>query len=127
MPIDDCWGRLLEKASGISVASLPQLDLSLFPCSTGEQGSVTKLTEDNLSAAHLFRSAIRSMALNYRWAAGRLPSEVCHRILGSGGLVQKTPLLQADIAELVGLPLEVSSVVEDALTGLMKYAITAVR
>lgn len=125
MTVDECWQRLAEKAARVPIHSLPALDLSLFPCATGEYGNLTGLTENNLSAAQIFRSAIRSMALNYQWAGEILPNEPRYRILASGGLCQKNPILRDDIAELIGLPLILSPVVEDTLNGLMKYALAA--
>ena len=122
MTVHECWARLIDKASKIPIASLPDMDLSIFPCATGERGSVSELTEDNLSAASLFRSAIRSMATNYRWAASRLPGDSFNRVIASGGICQRIPMLRADISELIGLPVVSSPVIEDTLNGLLRYA-----
>jgi sugar (pentulose or hexulose) kinase len=118
----ECWRRLVESAESIQVEGLPQVDLSLFPCATGSEGSVTKLREANLSAAHLFRAALRSMAENYRNASGALPQAHSSKILVSGGLAQKIEILRSDLNHLLKLPIAVSGISEDALNGLLIYA-----
>jgi len=100
-----------------------QCSLSFFPCATGTAGSLFNMREDNLTAGNLFRSALETMADNYKQCADRIdPSRHSQRVVFSGGLAQKSALLRQLIAQRLNLPVREAFHPEDALNGLLVLA-----
>jgi sugar (pentulose or hexulose) kinase len=123
---DEIWSELEALAQPARVgAHSPKMDLSLFPCRTGSEGSVLGLTEENLTPGHLFWAAIQRMTLNFAEAAESLPASTPTQIRASGGLILKSELLRAEASRLMKLPLVLPEISEDVLNGLLIYARTA--
>lgn len=118
----DLWDRLERAAMEVPVTSL-QVDLSFFPGALGECGAITNIREDNFSAAHLFRAAIESMAVNYRHCAERIsPTGNWNRLVFSGGLILKLGTLREAVARRFGCPFRIAKEPEDTLQGLLFLA-----
>lgn len=116
------WRRLLLAAEK-SVDSDLRVDLAF---STGRRGSITNITESNFTAGSLMRSAMREMADKFFSCARRIsPGEEWKRIVFSGGLLQKMPLLRRFVAEKFHVPWRSSPSPEDALNGLLVLALAA--
>ena len=89
---DDGW-RAARKLNA-------QIQLDFFDGPLGSRGSISNITTENLSVGTLFRAAFRNMADNYATCAARLsPERNWDRIVFSGGLAQKLPLLREFILE----------------------------
>ncbi|MCS7023647.1 MAG: FGGY family carbohydrate kinase [Bryobacteraceae bacterium] len=114
----DPWRYALESAAQVRATDL-QANLCFFPGPLGSRGAFTGLTEANLTVGHLFRAAFESMAGNYYQAAGWLDREHFSRMVFSGGLVQKSPLLRDIIVQKFGLPWRTSPTEEDGMMGLL--------
>lgn len=117
------WSTLESLASNVDPKAGPAVNLSLYPCRTGGKGRITGLTEENCSAGHVYRSAIRSMVSNYLKAAGDLPVQGFQRIRGSGGIFAKSGVFRNDVAEAFALPYVIAEHKEESLMGLLKYVL----
>lgn len=115
------WSTLESLASKVDPEAGPAVDLSLYPCRTGSTGWITGLTEENCSAGHIYRSAIRSMVNNYCDAAGGLPVQGFQCIRGSGGVFTKSEVFRNDVTQAFALPYVMAEHKEESLMGLLKY------
>jgi sugar (pentulose or hexulose) kinase len=127
-PQVDAWSYLTRAAEQAAGTDL-RVDLSFYASTTGTSGSIGNIREDNLTAGHLFRAAYENMAENFFTQALRLsPGRDWRRLVFSGGLVQKIPLLHRLIVERFGnpgapAPSRMSPTPEDSLTGLLALAL----
>ncbi len=134
-PRVDAWDYLTRAAEQVAETDL-RVDLSFYASTTGMSGSIRNIREDNLSAGHLFRAAYENIAENFYIQALRLsPGREWRRLVFSGGLVQKIPLLHRLIVERFGspggqaprgrglAPSRMSPTPEDSLTGLLALAL----
>ena len=129
-PQVDPWDYLMRAAEKVAATDL-RVDLSFFASTGGTSGSIHNIREDNLSAGHLFRAAYENMAENFYTHALRLsPGQEWRRLVFSGGLVQKIPLLQRLIVERFSAstpgapaPYRTSPTPEDTLIGLLALAL----
>lgn len=127
-PQFDPWDYLARAAEKVAETDL-RVDLSFYASTTGTSGSIGNIREDNLSAGHLFRASYENMAENFFIQALRLsPGREWRRLVFSGGLVQKIPLLHRLIVERFGAPgaparSRMSPTPEDGLTGLLALAL----
>jgi len=95
-------------------------NLAFFDGPLGSRGSISNITTENLSVGNLFRAAFRNMADNYATCAARLsPDRNWDRIVFSGGLAQKLPLLREFILEKLPGESRLCSSAEDTLLGLL--------
>ena len=118
-PIADPWPLIARAAEGTSDSEL-SMALTFFAGPLGERGRVDGISVDNLTVGGLFRAAFRNMAENYDICSRRIsPQRDWSRIVFSGGLVQKLPLLREFIVERLGSSFRLCPSTEDALFGLM--------
>ncbi len=117
--LDDPWAYITSAAAHVNTPTM-QANLSFFSSACGDAGELRQLVEDELTVGHLFRAAFESMAHSYRTFAHRLsPQAAWRRIVFSGGLVQKTALLQTIICQHFESEYRLSPAQEDTLLGLM--------
>lgn len=118
------WGIIAAKASEASDA--PEVDLSFFPCSTGEMGSIRSIREEHFGAGELFRGAFESMARNYEVALRILvPVGDPPPLVFSGGLSHRLSLLRDLVANRLGCSYRLSPCPEETLLGLLALALAS--
>jgi xylulokinase len=115
------WELIAQKASSLDQVST-RINLSFFPCTTGYEGSIMHLKEEELTLGHLFLAAFRSMAENYGQVAEKLGSDNNDIVVLSGGLVQKLPVLVREIRRAMQRECRLAPCREDALMGLLHLA-----
>lgn len=121
----DPWDYIVQSIASVEHDDL-DVNLSFFDSIGGSSGHIANIREDNLTIGHLFYAAFSSMATNYRHSAQHLaPNESWQRLVYSGGLAQKIPLLRRLINEQFGVPDRLAPSSEDTLTGLMALALVA--
>jgi sugar (pentulose or hexulose) kinase len=100
------------------------VEISFFRSPLGEEGKITHMREENMTVGHLFSAVFKTMAENYHRCALRLsPGQEWDRLVFSGGLVLKVPVLQQAILETFGSPAyRINELKEDTLTGLLILA-----
>jgi xylulokinase len=119
---EDAWRRI-EAA----VAAVPSTDLraaiAFFPGPCGQRGFLENLHEGNLAAGHVFRAVFDSMARNYEACARRIdPGRTARRVVFSGGVARRLPVLRDLTSSALGLPSRLSPHSEDTLFGLLVLA-----
>jgi sugar (pentulose or hexulose) kinase len=120
--VPDPWGYIAEAAAAAPETGL-EADLAFFPCSFGDSGALRHITRDALAVGPLFRAAFNSMAASYDVCAGKLaPTSGLERIVFSGGLARRQPLLRDMITKRLDLPARFSPAEEEALFGLLVLA-----
>ncbi len=113
------WPEIIKAAEAAPDTDL-SANLTFFEGPLGSRGSISNITTENLSVGTLFRAAFRNMAANYATCAARLSSEKnWDRIVFSGGLAQKLPLLRQFILEKLPSESRLCSSAEDTLLGLL--------
>ena len=117
-PVQDPWGQIARLAELADPRDLTA-NLCFFPTPLGERGAITEIREDEISVGHLFRAAFRSMAENYALAARQVAGAGWSRLVFSGGLVQKLPVLQGEILQRLGSAHRFAAHSEDTLMGLL--------
>ncbi|MDX1947668.1 MAG: FGGY family carbohydrate kinase [Pirellulaceae bacterium] len=122
-PEAEIWSLLDSLARNAAPDNL-LVDLSFFPCRTGQMGSFTHIQESSLNWGCIFSAALKAMAENYWTFAARLdPARPWKEVAYSGGLVQKLPLLRERITARFRCRDRVAENSEDALSGLLVYAL----
>jgi sugar (pentulose or hexulose) kinase len=117
--VDKPWPEIVKAAKAAPDTDLAA-NLAFFEGPLGSRGSISNITTENLSIGTLFRAAFRNMAENYALCASRLsPEKSWDRIVFSGGLAQKLPLLREFILERLPGPSRLCSSAEDTLLGLL--------
>lgn len=123
--IEDPWGLIAEAVETTESSDL-EVDLSFFKSRETEAGWIGNIREANLTVGHLFRAAFESMADRYHRFAARLPgAEDVERLVFSGGLAQKLPVLREIIMERFGLEARLCQSEEDTMLGLLVGALAA--
>ena len=113
------WPEIIAAAEAAPNTDLAA-NLTFFEGPLGKRGSISNITTENLSVGTLFRAAFRNMADNYATCAARLSPEMnWDRIVFSGGLAQKLPLLRQFILEKLPGESRLCSSAEDTLLGLL--------
>ncbi len=113
------WPEIIQAAEAAPDTDLAA-NLTFFEGPLGSRGSISNITTENLSVGTLFRAAFRNMADNYATCATRLsPEKSWDRIVFSGGLAQKLPLLRQFILEKLPGESRLCSSAEDTLLGLL--------
>jgi len=119
---EEAWTRILP-----ALAATPTTDiragLAFFPGPCGHGGFLENLTEANMTTGHIFRAAFESMSHNYADCAHRLdPNRTAAKLVFSGGVARRNPLLRDLTAAALDLPHRLSPHEEDTLYGLMVLA-----
>lgn len=118
----DPWARLEEAAGRLGGTDL-RANIAFFAGACGDRGSLENLHEGNLSAGHVFRAALESMARNYQECAARISGgRPWRRLVLSGGLALRSELLRRLILERFRLPHRLAPAGEDTLLGLLELA-----
>jgi len=121
----DPWDYILAEAARLSSTDL-RVNPAFYFSATGDRGAVTNMREENLSVGHLFRAAFEGMADNYARCAIRIsPGRDWQRLVFSGGLAFKIPLLRRLICERLGQAHRLAPSEEDTLLGLLALALAA--
>jgi len=119
----DLWDYIMQEVDRVSETDL-MVDLSFFPCFTGNRGSISNIHEENLTVGHLFASAFRTMARNYARCAELLsPTPSWARVVFSGGLASRFQRLRHEVlAALDHPPYRICDLEEETLHGLLQLA-----
>ena len=133
----DPWAYISQAASAVSGTRL-QVDLAFFSSSCGDKGQIANIHEEELTVGHLFRAAFQNMADNYFASALRLAPASAQRIsphkehleardwsrlVFSGGLAQKMPVLREVICAKFQADSRLSPTSEETLLGLLALAL----
>lgn len=119
LKINDPWPYIEHRASQETSSDL-KVAISFFPGALGNSGFIKQIREDNLTIGHLFNSVFQNMVCNYYRSALRLaPIGTYRRLVFSGGLINKSKLLQDMLQQRFQLPFRLSPHNEDTLMGLM--------
>ncbi|HQX11413.1 MAG TPA: FGGY family carbohydrate kinase [Thermoflexales bacterium] len=111
----------IEAMTGQTADTDLQVDLSFFAGALGNEGAITHIREDNLSAGALFRAAFDHMAANYWMLAQRIsPERRWARLVFSGGLVLQMPVLRELILRRFACDYRTAEGGEDSLMGIMR-------
>lgn len=117
----DLWAKIGQLLENKNRHSQLKADLAFFKNNfTGlTTGSFTNITEDNWTLVNMFVSAFECMAANYKIAYDRLrKNNLKGRIIFSGGLARKFPLLRIITKEKLKKGSRLAPYDEEALTGL---------
>ena len=97
------WQAIEEAVARVPATEL-RADIAFFPSALGDSGSLSHLTEENLTIGHLFRAVFERMGDQYASCAARIdPQQTWQRLVFSGGLVRKSPALrQAILSRFAG-------------------------
>jgi xylulokinase len=119
----DLWPYIERAARAVPQTDL-RADLAFYPGPCGDRGRLENLHEGNLTAGHLFRAAFESMADNYASCARRLdPSGGWRRVVFSGGLSRRVPVLREAVERRLGLPGRLAPAADETLLGLLVLAL----
>src|SRR5207302_255612 len=117
--VEDIWDYIARAADDIHDTDL-QVNLGFFPGPCGNEGAISSIREKNLTVGNLFRASFDNMAENYHKCALRLwPDQSWERIVFSGGVARKFPLLRALIEKRLRVKSRLCPLEEDTLLGLM--------
>lgn len=112
------WDYFFQQAEAVTDADM-EANLAFFPAVIEGPGNLSNLHEGNLTVGHVAHSSLKAMAGYYDQLANRLDEQrPWSRGVLSGGVVQKSRLLQRLIAERLQVPFRLASSTEDTLTGL---------
>lgn len=119
LTLRDPWEYILAEAARVETTDL-RVDPAFYFSATGERGSITGVREENLTVGHLFRAALTGMADNYERCARRVAAgKPWSRLVFSGGLALKTPLLRQLVCDRLGREHRLAASEEDTLLGLL--------
>jgi sugar (pentulose or hexulose) kinase len=120
---DALWQYITTQVEQVAGTDL-QVDPAFFPSACGDRGSILNITEDNFTLGRLFYAAFARMALNYKACAERLsPAQARQRVVFSGGLALKQPVLRRLIIDQFQKPYRLCTAGEDTLLGLLILAL----
>lgn len=119
----DVWTRLNKLVRAKSGSNGLKARISFFPGNaTGfDSGLFDNITEKNWTVSNIFYAVLENMVENYWAAYKRLNPKGISRIVLSGGLARKMPLLKRLIREKFRLPISLAPNSEEALVGLCMY------
>jgi len=119
----DPWGTVLARATQVADGGGLEVDPAFYAGSMGDHGTIANLREDNMTVGHLCHALFAGMADNYARAAARIaPERDWSRLVFSGGVALKTPLLRRLIMDRLGSLHRLAPVEEDTLFGLLVLA-----
>ena len=114
---------MIDRAERVADTGGLEVDPAFYAGSMGDRGRIMNLREENMTVGHLFRGVFAGMADNYARAAVRVfPGGGWRRVVLSGGLATKVPLLRRLILERLGPDHRLAPVEEDTLFGLLVLA-----
>ena len=94
-------------------------NISFFPGTFGESGSIKNINENNLTITNLFLSSFDSMARNYYYSTKKIVNLTqLKRIVFSGGLARKIPAIQEIVAKRLNCNYRTCSSADSSLLGL---------
>ena len=118
-PLPDAWDYILAEAAKLEATEL-RVDPAFYFSATGDHGAITQVREENLTVGHLFRATFAGMADNYARCAARVaPRQDWIRLVFSGGVALKNPLLRRLICDRLGHAHRLAPAEEDTLLGLL--------
>lgn len=121
--LSDPWSTIARAVEISSADDSLDVDLAFFSGPMGERGHIGNITTENLTIGNLFSAAFRNMARNYRLCADQFATSApWSRIVLSGGLSQKAPLLRRLILEAIPSPFRECPAGEDVFLGLLHLA-----
>lgn len=121
--LGDPWEYILAEAERAGATDL-HVDPAFYFSAMGDRGSITNVREDNLTVGHLFRAAFAGMADNYARCALRIaPQKDWTRLVFSGGVALRTPLLRQLVCDRLGQAHRLAASEEDTLLGLLVLAL----
>lgn len=119
----DPWGTAVTCATQVADGGGLEVDPAFYAGSMGDHGAIANLCESNMTVGHLFHALFTGMADNYARAAARIaPEHDWSRLVFSGGVAAKTPLLRRLIMDRLGTGHRLAPVEEDTLFGLLVLA-----
>ena len=119
LKLRDPWDYILEQSSRVAATDL-RVNPAFYFSALGDRGGITNAREENLSVGHLFRATFEAMADNYAHCARRVcPAADWRRVVFSGGVALKTPLLRQLICASLGQEHRLAPAEEDTLLGLL--------
>lgn len=117
----DPWPYILAEAERADDDGL-DVDPAFYYSAMGDRGAIRNVREASLDVGHLFRAAFAGMADNYARCALRIaPARDWRRIVYSGGVALKTPLLRRMVCARLGEAHRLAAE-EDTLQGLLVLA-----
>ena len=120
--IEAAWDYALKQAEAIAESDL-SVNLAFFPGAIEGAGHLGNMHESNMTVGHVFRSAFEQMAEYYGQFASQLsPSNDWKRIVFSGGIAQRSPILRELIRARLGGSYRLTSSTEDTMIGLLVLA-----
>lgn len=123
LELRDPWATVIDRAERVADAGGLEVDPAFYAGSMGDRGRIMNLREENMTVGHLFHGVFAGMADNYGRAAARVsPGGGWRRVVFSGGLATKVPLLRRLILERLVPDHRLAPVEEDTLFGLLVLA-----
>ncbi len=121
--LSDPWPYITQAAEQAGDPRL-RANLAFFNSSCGDHGEIVNIREEELTVGHLFRAAFQNMTDNYAASALRLsPERAWRRLVFSGGLAQKIPVLRKLICDRFQVDFRMCPTAEDTLLGLLALAL----
>jgi hypothetical protein len=122
MTLPDPWEIIRAELDRTPITDL-HVDLAFFASAVGDRGALSNVRLENLTVGNLFLAALENMAKNFSGAAERLGnSSAWDRVVLSGGICQKLPLLRNLIGRQIPGPQRSVRTSEETLLGLLKLA-----
>lgn len=119
---DDVWNHIVRAVAAVPATDL-RANIAFFPGPCGDRGSLENLHEANLTIGNVFRAVFESMARNHAHCARRLDFEKrFERIVFSGGVARKLPLVRELTAAALDLPHRLAPHAEETMYGLLVLA-----
>ncbi len=123
LKLRDPWDYILEQSGRLTASDL-RVNPAFYFSALGDRGEIANAREENLNVGHLFRATFEGMADNYACCARRIcPAADWRRLVFSGGVALKTPLLRRLICERLGQEHRLATAEEDTLLGLLVLAL----
>jgi sugar (pentulose or hexulose) kinase len=126
LQVPDPWAYIDKATAQLGETDL-RVNLSFFPSSCGDTGAIENAREENLSVGHVFMAAFQNMAQNFADCARRVSPGQYHRLVFSGGLVQKSEALRRAIVRQFNMSYRFAPSPEDTLMGLLVLALVCSR
>jgi len=118
--VSSSWDSLESEAR--DAAGGIRANAAVFPAARDFPGSLTGLTEQNMTPGGVFRAAMEDVADRIALAAHEVGTRGLTRIAFSGGLAFRSALMREMVCDRVGLPARVVDEDADALTGLARIS-----
>jgi len=118
------WSRAVESMTGLESHGLVT-DTSFHKTERGSSGFITGITSDNLTVHNLFAACFADIGQAYSDCILRIcpDRKGVERLVFSGGLLSKTPLLRQAICAATGLPAAIMREENAVYIGLYRIAL----